>query len=53
MCGNWNVQMGNFGATLSVNLKKVNINPKQKNYIHFSIFGIKNGKEITMGQHSV
>ena len=38
--------MRNFGATLSINLKKVNINPKQKNYIHFDIFGIKKGKEI-------
>ena len=39
-------QMRNFGATLSINLKKVNINPKQKNYIHFDIFGIKKRKEI-------
>ena len=38
--------MRNFGATLSINLKKVNINPKQKNYIHFYIFGIKKGKQI-------
>ena len=46
MCGNWNVQIPNYGATLSINSKKVNINPKQKNYIHFYIFGIKKRKEI-------
>ena len=38
--------MRNFGATLSINLKKVNINTKQKNSIHFHIFGIKKGKEV-------
>ena len=38
--------MSNYGARLSINLKKVNINPTQKNYIHFDIFGIKRGKEL-------
>ena len=38
--------MPNYGATLSINLQKVNINPKPKNSIHFDIFGIKRGKEI-------
>ena len=37
--------MPNYEATLSINLKKVNISPKQKNYRHLDIFGIKRGKE--------
>ena len=36
----------NYGAALSISLKKANINPKQKNSIHFDFFRIKKRKAI-------
>ena len=36
----------NYWATLSINSKKVNINPKQKNSIDFDFFREKKRKEI-------
>ena len=36
----------NYGAALSINLKKVTINPKQKHSMHFGFFGIKKRREI-------
>ena len=39
------------GSTDSRNLKKVNINPKKTDSIHFSIFGMKKGKKSSAMQH--
>ena len=38
------------GSANSRNLKKVNINPKKTDSIHFSIFGMKKGKKSSAMQ---
>ena len=40
----------NYEAALSINFKNVNINPKQKNSIHFNVFEIKKREEIQCNQ---
>ena len=40
----------NYGGALSINFKNVNINPKQKNSIHFNFFEIKKREEIQCNQ---